>query len=48
VWQSGKEFGVSWQVVRLQVLGGESIGTDCQIMGSSDEGEGGNSDEESF
>lgn len=47
VWQSGKEFGVSWQVVRLQVLGSESIGTDCQIMGSTDD-EGGNSDEESF
>lgn len=46
VWQSGKEFGVSWQVVRLQILGTESIGTDCQIMGSS--GDEGNSDEDSF
>lgn len=45
IWQSGKEFGVSWQVARIQVLGNETVGTDCQIMGSSDD-EGGNSDDE--
>jgi hypothetical protein len=48
VWQSGKEFGVSWNVVRLQILGSETIGTDCQIVGSDDEGGGANSDEDSF
>ena len=48
VWQSGKEFGVSWQVVRIQVLGNESIGTDCQVMLSDDEGEGKNSDDEAY
>lgn len=42
VWQSGKEFGVSWQVQRIQVLGGDSNVTDCQIV------VGDNSDEESY
>jgi hypothetical protein len=42
VWQSGKEFGVSWQVQRIQILGGDSNVTDCQIVG------GDNSDEESY
>lgn len=46
VWTTGNDFGVSWQVVRIQVLGSESIGTDCQFPAGSDEGE--NSDEEDF
>lgn len=48
VWQSGTDFGVSWQVVRIQVLGTESIGTDCLIIPSDDEAVGDNSDEEEY
>jgi len=49
VWQSGDDFGVSWRVKRLQMVGKESeMGTECAFLGGSEEGEGGNSDEESF
>jgi hypothetical protein len=48
VWQSGTDFGVSWQVVRIQVLANETIGTDCMIIPSDDEEVGNNSDEEEY
>lgn len=56
VWQTGKEFGVSWKVKRLQVLPSDGeLGDECLIMPGSDdetvvgvmEDGGHNSDEES-
>lgn len=48
VWQSGKEFGITWRLARVQVLGTETIGTDCQIIADDEEGVGENSNEEEF
>jgi hypothetical protein len=48
VWQSGKEFGITWRLARVQVLGSETIGTDCQIVNDDEEGEGENSNEQEF
>ena len=49
VWQSGDDFGVSWRVKRIQMIGQDSdMGDGCAFLGGSEDGEGGNSDEESF
>jgi hypothetical protein len=49
VWQTGSEFGVSWRVKRIQMIGTDTeMGSECQFLGGSEDGEGGNSDEESF
>jgi hypothetical protein len=49
VWQSGDDFGVSWRVKRIQMIGHDNnMGNECAFIGGSEEGEGGNSDEESF
>lgn len=48
VWQTGDDFGVSWKVKRIQIVGldDSSLGSECAFLGGSEDGEGGNSDEE--
>jgi hypothetical protein len=47
VWQTGDDFGVSWRVKRIQMIGQDAdMGTECAFLGGSEDGEGGNSDEE--
>lgn len=49
VWSSGGDFGVSWRVKRIQTLPNDSqLGEECAFMNGSEDGEGGNSDEEEF
>lgn len=49
VWQSGDDFGVSWRVKRIQIVGQDSeMGTECAFLGGSEDGQGNNSDEESY
>lgn len=47
VWQTDNEFGVSWRLKRIQMVGGEQDSTECAFIGV-DTGivEAGNSDEE--